>query len=81
MALLITLKAWDSCRIWFSGSNIPFPLIYQAFDLTSVPNVGTPGPGPDAEGSHTQQTPFHFQHLKLAGMLGLRPSLGTPKRY
>lgn len=81
MAVLITLKAWDSCRVWFSGSNIPFPLIYQAFDLMSVLNVGTLGPEPNVKGSHTQQTPFPFKHLTLAGMLGLRPRLGAQKRY
>lgn len=57
MAWLITLKAWDSCRIWFSVSNIPFPLIYQAFDLTSVLNVGSPGPETGARRSHTQDRP------------------------
>ena len=62
MALLITLKAWDSCRIWFSGSNIPFPLIYQAFDLMSVLNVGLLGQEPRAGRSHTQQTPFPFKN-------------------
>lgn len=33
-------KALNSCRICFSESNIPFPLIYQPFDLVSVPKVG-----------------------------------------
>lgn len=53
MAFLITLKAWDSCRIRFSGSNIPSLLIYQAFDLMSVLMVGMPGPQPCAGRSHT----------------------------
>lgn len=75
MGLLITLKARDACRIWFSGSNIPVRLIHQAFDLVSGPTVGTPGTRSD--GVHSRPPLPGDQPEGTPG----RGGGGQPRRY